>query len=189
MVRFLLISLLCLPCAAQAQEVGLGGSQGAVELLVLDTLMGNPQEADESFLLGASARLHSYTHSTGFEACGQVCHAPDGTPGLLLTTNQSHIGCVVVNRCPTGMLPSGLGIHSHPQGPHYAVNAADEIFLKARHPDTSFQPRQRRPVSRKKGFSPYDYAAGPGYLVDDGLLIFQNGPRTDRVIGIVPPLP
>ena len=182
---FAILAVLCLPAHAQRVSFGDGGRQ--VSVVKLETLIAAPNESDEQFLLRAGLTFRDFTSASGFEACAQLCHSPEGLAGLLITTNSSHIGCAVVDRCPLGMLPSGLTIHSHPQQPNYLVNEADRVFLAARHPEQAIGKRSRRTVSIQAGFSFYDYQWGPGYLVDGNLLRYQEGPKSTRIIGSLPP--
>lgn len=182
---FAILAALCMP--AHAQRVGFGEQGQHVAVIKVGSLIASPGESDERFLLRAGSTFRDFTAVSGFEACAQLCHSPEGLAGLLITTNNSHIGCAVVDRCPLGMLPSGLTVHSHPQQPTYLVNEADRVFLAARHPEQAIGKRSRRTVSTQAGFSLYDYQWGPGYLVDGDLLRYQEGRKSTRIIGSLPP--
>lgn len=178
-----LVILFTLCLASRASEVALDALGRAVSIAQVSTVIGSPDEDDASFLLRQAHVLSEFTRTTGFEACSQICHSPGGAPGLLVTTNRSHIGCVIVDRCPSGMLPSGLSVHSHPHVRSYEVNDVDLVFLKNRAPAKIVRRYERRSLSPEIGFSPSDYLAGPGYLIDDGFLFYQNGPGTMRPLG------
>lgn len=141
-----------------------------------------------AFLLRAAILFRGFTADSGFEACSAICMSPSGQYGVFLITNESHIGCTVVNVCQHGMTATGESIHSHPQQDSFVVNRADKVFAEAR--DDSAIVIARGSILRGSaghGFSETDYEGGPGYLVDGNILRYQKGSGTSRDVGVLPP--
>lgn len=176
-----------LPLAAAAQPVTFGPQGESIMATPVATVVAEPGESDEAFLLRRGKLFRGYTASTGFEACAQVCRAPDGRLGLSVYTSGSHIGCAIINKCPDGMVETGETIHSHPQARAIRSNAADRAFMRARRPGAHVPRYQALGVDHKTRFSHVDYASGPGYLVDGDVMLYQSGPGKVRQVGVIPP--
>lgn len=144
------------------------------------TVVSREAENEQAFLLRAAPVLRDFTASTGFESCAQLCRN-DRRIGLAVYTSGSHIGCMVVNICPRGMMETGETMHSHSSKKSFTPNTADRIFAPFR--------KQRAPKLEVPSpgevaiFSRADYKAGPGYVVDGGVLWYQQGAGTDQKIG------
>ena len=175
-------ALLLVACTglAQGQSVKFGPRGESLPLTQLVTLVSNEGEDKTVFLARAGRFFHNYTQNNGYEACAKICRAADNTKfGLVVTTNQSHIGCLVVSKCPDAT-PVGTGesIHSHPMTGVFQANAADELFRKVTSSNASKLRRQS--YSRVHGdnqskFSDTDRASGPGYLVAAEQLLYFDG--------------
>ena len=128
----------------------------------------------DGFAVRVAYVLRAWTQEHGVEAIGNLCRTPDGTQwGAMLLTIGAHVASPVTNACPTGMLATGVDIHSHPQRQHYRANAVDQIFL-GRLPS--------RPVTtRPDTFSPDDYGH-PGYMVGRVGLHYQHGLQRTRLV-------
>lgn len=148
----------------------------------LQVMTSQAGEEKEAFLLRVASELQTYTANTGFEACGLVGVSTSDQFAVSITTNKSHIGCLPTAKVE-GFVFSSESIHSHPQVTHYRVNQVDVVFLSAQgasvhvnmmdeiHPET---------------FSKPDFAAGRGYLVTEGKLLYQYGAANPiRVVGEV----
>lgn len=183
----LLLFGLVLPAAAWAQSVTFGPQGESIVATPVATVVAEPGESDEAFLLRRGKLFRGYTASTGFEACAQICRAPDGRLGLSVYTSGSQIGCAIINKCPEGMVETGESIHSHPQARAIRSNAADRAFMRARRPGAHVPRYQVLGVEQKSRFSAVDYASGPGYLVDGDVMLYQNGYGKVRQVGVIPP--
>lgn len=172
---------------AMAAKVSFGPRGEKAEVTVLATFEAKPGETDHEFFLRKGMFFRGVTESTGFEACAQICRAPDGRPGMVVSTSNAHIGCAIVETCPVGMTLTRESIHSHPTAAVIKLNDNDRAFLEARPGATRVQRYDRRRLDhRKVEFSPVDYAGGPGYLVHGNVLMYQAGEGTARVIGQIP---
>ncbi len=138
-----------------------------VELGAMDS---TPGETQADFLIRVAQAMDLFSRKTAFEACGVLlASAQKNAWRVRLTTNRSHIACVMVSFDEKGFVPTGLDIHSHPRvvgGTH--VNAQDVL----RNP--AFTCGQHIVVFDEQ-FSGKDLDRGPGYLVSRGRLLFQRG--------------
>lgn len=169
---------------AQSLQVRPGELQGTVEVKALGTLESRESEEKLDFLKRVGRVLHGYTSTTNLEACGVIIERPgqaEGTEGkwvVPLVTQMSHIACAGVITLPHDGQMTGETIHSHPslENGRYVVNQADSKFFQGLH---GKRVRRGQRMSMNKGpgesFSPTDFAAGPGWLVENGQLLFQSG--------------
>lgn len=171
------------PVHAQAQ-IRHGEVQGTLEVRALGTMESRQGEGKIDFLKRVGRVLDEYTGNTNLEACGVLIERPHLGPEdkgkwtVPLVTQMSHIACASVITLPYDGVLSGETIHSHPRPDHgrYQANQADVIFFQG-----LYGKRVRRgqrmtlPASSSSRFSPQDFAAGPGWLVENGQLMHQNG--------------
>lgn len=140
-----------------------------VELGALDSA---PKEIFDDFMVRVAQTMDLFTSKTGHEACGVVMTST--APGanawrVRLTTNRSHIGCVMVMFDEPGFRRVGTDIHSHPRiVGGVAANSQD----LTRRPDFSCG---QNIVIFDETFSEKDMDRGPGYLVSRNRLMFQRG--------------
>lgn len=130
-----------------------------------------------AFLIRISPLLQSHTKETGHEACGVI--ASNGNQySLIATTSYSHIYCLNDSKIvANGFSPIGENIHTHPINSTYLVNKQDRRML-GRFIDLGSQQ-----AKGPKGFSPEDFMAGSGYLIEGNELLYQNSPLEVRLIG------
>jgi hypothetical protein len=145
----------------------------------------NTPQGMDGFAITAGSVLHAWTAAHGVEAIGNLCHTPDGKRwGAVVLTIYAHTSSPITNACPEGMTSTGVTIHSHPQRHRYSVNPVDRLFLRNRAASTiSTWPDK---------FSPDDFAAGPGYMIGQMALHFQDGQghvRTVATMKDIPPAP
>lgn len=171
------------PAHAQAQ-IRPGEIQGTLEVQALGTMESRQGESKVEFLKRVGRVLDQYTANTDQEACGVLIDRPhlgpedEGKWTVPIVTQMSHIACAGVTTLPHDGVLSGETIHSHPRPEHgrYRANDADVAFFQG-----LYGKRVRRgqrmtlPVTHSARFSPQDFAAGPGWLVENGELLYQNG--------------
>lgn len=161
-------------------SINIGGSH--LEGRVLGELTASSAMSMDQFAASISDPISQYTKNTQHEVCAQICKSPQGDWGAIVTTVGSHVMCPITSGCPDGMSATGQGIHSHPTGSTYKINAADKALLLS-------GPFYRLGAKEARGhtdvFSEEDFKAGPGYMVTDkGRLMHQDGPKKVRTIGI-----
>lgn len=124
----------------------------------------NPGESKDDFLVRVATFMHGYSWSTGYESCGIIAEK-DGAYSVVVGTSESPTYCDS-QMIYTGWASTGETIHSHPVT--NGVLDGREVLIHT--------------------FSEGDYAAGPGYLVDHGKLIYQRGKGTESVVADIPNL-
>jgi len=157
-------------------------SGGVVAGKILADITASSGLTKDQFASSVSVPLAQYTRQTQHEACAQICKSSAGDWGATITTVGSHVMCPITGACPSGMTPTGEGIHSHPTGGSYNINDADKVVLLS-------GPFYRLGAKEQRGktdvFSPEDFKSGPGYMVTDkGRLMHQDGPKKVRIISI-----
>lgn len=140
--------------------------------------ISEPGETLENFLMrDVGPALNSFTRETGHEGCGVI--ATDGARfAVRLGSDGVQHGCAIhLADVPTGFTSTREHIHSHPNMPILRLTRRDREW--SAHHWSQSPPRELR-NDGKAGFSPADYAAGPGWLVVSGRLMHQAGPRAIR---------
>lgn len=115
-----------------------------------------------------------YTREHGTEVCGVIARDADGRLGIVLGTTGSPYSCGFSHaNVPDGFVSTGETFHTHP---------------KSRGGKAKLTMVQRRQFGShrvsEKDFSPADYADGPGYVLTNDYLLFQNGPGSRRVVTV-----
>ncbi|HHA2834344.1 TPA: hypothetical protein ACOFCM_003200 [Stenotrophomonas maltophilia] len=130
--------------------------------------------------------LDQHTRESGHEVCGMVAQSADAERfGIRLGTTKGAMTCSMSrSNVPDGMHALNVSIHSHPHTRSVLPTAADVSFY-AENPLSSGRMVKRGRSERVGGayFSSGDYAAGPGYLVAEGQLLYQEGKGTERNLG------
>lgn len=129
--------------------------------------------------------MKSYTHRTGWEACGLIASNNHGRYGVVLGSNHSQIGCLAGEAgLPNNMIWTGKTLHSHPEDNILKMEPNDRKYAKATH---TADPYANFFDGSPNGFSHADFSGGPGYLVTKNSLLYQNGrpTRYPKVIGSV----
>lgn len=149
---------------------------GEIRYAALFEDTSRPAETQDAFVRRIAPRLAAFSQKTGMEACGVIAQQDDQW-GIVVGTNHSHIVCMnFPDKVPAGMAATGVTLHSHPQGRHYKVNAADRMVLGKL---TALNTQAER---GPKGFSAADFTSGPGYLVEGDQVFFQAGPKNIRSV-------
>ena len=169
---------------AQSIHVRVPETQGIMEVKALGTLESREGEEKVDFLKRVGRLMESYTSSTQHEACGIIIertardHTAEGKWVVPMVTQMSHIACAAVTTIPYDGTATGETIHTHPtfENDRYVVNQSDVKFLYGLHAKR-VQRGQRMSIKRSGGpaFSSTDFQGGPGWVVDQGQLLFQNG--------------
>lgn len=148
--------------------------------------VSEPGEALEDFMLRLAPVLDRHTRQSGHEVCGMVAQSTDSERfGVRLGTTKGAMTCSMLrSNVPAGMRALNLSIHSHPHTRSVMPTAADVSYY-AENPLISGRMIKRGRTERVGGayFSNGDYAAGPGYLVAEGQLLYQEGRGTERNLG------
>ena len=169
---------------AQPVNVRPAEIQGALEIKALGTLESRDGENKVDFLKRVGRVLDGYTATTQLEACGVIIErsnkeeATEGKWVVPMVTQMSHIACAAVITLPHDGIMTGETIHSHPafENGRYVANQADVKFFQGLH-GKRIRRGQRMTLNQKgePTFSSTDFAGGPGWLVEQGQLLFQNG--------------
>ena len=172
-ILFLALALLA-STANAANAAELTNEQQRMRVDVLTELRADTLK---DLLTQAATYQREFTDRTGFEACGAIAQDDDGHMGIVITTNNAHMGCLNYHdRVPAGMRSTGLTIHTHGRDRTFRLNEADQLFVGIPRDHTA-RGYNTEAVNR---FSDGDYKGGAGYLATDAGVIFQNGKGTDR---------
>lgn len=165
------VSLLPLPApAAPPQPVG--------------EFVSEPGEALGDFTLRLAPALDQHTRESGHEVCGMVA-ADSDRYGVRLGTTKGAMTCSMSrSNVPDGMRALKISVHSHPHTRSVFPTSADVSFY-AENPMVSGRMVKRGRPEKVGGayFSHGDYASGPGYLVAEGQVLYQDGKGTERNLG------
>ncbi|EKT4083266.1 hypothetical protein [Stenotrophomonas maltophilia] len=149
-------------------------------------IVSEPGEALSDFMQRIAPVLDRHTRESGHEVCGMVAQSADAERfGVRLGTTKGAMTCSMSrSNVPDGMHALNVSIHSHPHTRSVLPTAADVSFY-AENPLSSGRMVKRGRSERVGGayFSSGDYAAGPGYLVAEGQLLYQEGKGTERNLG------
>ena len=87
---------------------------GVISYKALFEMHSEAGESMDAFAMRVAPRLRAFSDETHFEACGVIAVAADGRFGVIVGTNESHIGCVNAHELiPEGMTSTQQTIHSH----------------------------------------------------------------------------
>ena len=152
-----------------------------------ETLVSQENETLDEFVLRIAPLVRDRTRDTGWELCGVLAQGANGTHGIVLTSSQSSIGCVLrAQLVPDGMIASGLSLHSHPtaESKRLGITAMDrQLAAHTGHASASGGVMASQPKRRRDGFSTQDMQTGPGYLVLSKEVLFQQGFGTAKRVG------
>lgn len=143
----------------------------------IDAVMSRPGETKEAYLLRAGSALAAYTSRTGFVGCGRIWANPESNAwGVQLTSNHSHVGCVLTSETVghDGWNPVEM-IQSRSSKASFVVSRSDRLFL---HEEAGVGETWHNDEPSRQ-----DLPAGPGYVVSQGRLLYQDGPDSVREIG------
>ncbi|WP_288431778.1 hypothetical protein [uncultured Stenotrophomonas sp.] len=174
------------PAWAHGGSVPPTGKEPSWKGVHLAEIVSEPEEALETFMLRLAPVLDRHTRESGHEVCGMVAQSADAERfGVRLGTTKGAMTCSMSrSNVPDGMHALNVSIHSHPHTRSVLPTAADVSFY-AESPLSSGRMVKRGRSERVGGayFSSGDYAAGPGYLVAEGQLLYQEGKGTERNLG------
>ncbi|WP_243043053.1 hypothetical protein [Dyella sedimenti] len=144
-------------------------------------------------MLRVAEALKTWMDDTGTEACGPIAQAKDGKYFVQLATEKAQTVCLRAIMMPDSMADTGGDIHSHPVAKNggYTVRLTTQDFValealgRVKLVDDMRRMNIRTLPLEPDTFSPNGYAAGPGYLVVKGQLLYQHGEGTARVNGAI----
>lgn len=174
----LVLTLLSFSSTAQTVVFGKQGEQAMATRLV--TLTSHDGEDKTAFLGRVGRFLTNFTQNNKVEGCAAICRTPDSSRwGVVTYTNQSVLACIVVTTCPDGMENTNVAIHSHPEIGSYNLSRTDKAFMRAR--NDALKNSNVFNIRTYGGFSHFDKHHGPGYLVEDGQLLYFDGSSTSNL--------
>jgi len=139
-----------------------------------------PGESKEAFLQRYAVFLDGWTGQNGVEACGVIAEK-DGAYSVITQTVDSQVECSS-NAIYSGWASTGETIHSHPP-----ADPDGWLRLNAKTIEVSgdLLGGRTQVAVLPKTFSPGDIAAGPGYLVCSGELLYQSGDGTAKAVASI----
>lgn len=156
------------PLMSNALE--LGDAQQKAPFLELGAMDSAPGESFDDYIVRVAQAMDAFTKQTNHEVCGVILVNEQGDAWRVrLTTNRSHISCVMVTFDEPGYKRLGPDIHSHPRVPGGIAANSQDIERNPR-----FACGQTMVVFDET-FSEKDLSRGPGYLVSRNRLLFQRG--------------
>ena len=123
--------------------------------------------------------MANYTNDTNWEVCSPIGVNENGDYAVSLISSGSSLGCIIyLENLPEGFAHTGMSVHSHPGVKNVIPNDMDKKIA-------SFHGRRlaNRVRNQSEGFSPDDFAAGPGYLITPTQVLHQEGFKTVRRVG------
>lgn len=138
-----------------------------------------PRESLDSFITRVAEVGQFQMDRFNAEVCGQITRKGD-VYGIVLQTNGSQILCYSdkANVLPGHEL-TGMTFHTHPPADADGIMRFTEETKRTAHLTGMGGINAQRVAP---GFSGIDYDGGPGYVLEDGSLLFQEGRGTDRVV-------
>lgn len=179
MFRALLVIVLFATFPALANQLVFGHRGESLPVTHLATFQADPGESERDFVLRVGSFLDRYTRNNGFEACASLV-INDGKLTARVSTSNSQVGCLIT--IMEGDEPVGRGIHSHPEAGILRLSANDNVFLRGNGGNRNGRVST---VRRTAGPSKTDRAGGPGYLVENGMVVFYTPHGQDEVVGPV----
>lgn len=182
-----LLLFFCLTVDAAAATLRFGQRGETLPVFKVTTFYSQEGETLDAFALRMGVWFRNFTTTSGYEACGLIfaSSTEEGKWALPIFTNNSQIGCAMPETTLEGYALTKETIHSHPVEKMVEPNANDRIFLQGQSDRFHVERRQRRNVDPRT-FSNTDFAGGPGYLVTDGKVLYQAGPKSVREVGVLP---
>lgn len=140
---------------------------------IVGEFTSQPGESKDAFVTRVAKPLLAWTVANEMEACGAIAEK-DGLYSIILTTQNSQLRCdaIAVYRGWTFIQET---LHSHVQKLRITITARTAALSKGRNMEGDL-------FRIQDGYSPADYKAGAGYLVNNGQLLYQHGKGTQRVV-------
>lgn len=141
-------------------------------------------ETKDAFVYRVATFMNGWTHYNGVEACGFLLQRGESY-AVVVGTSDSQIHCDNTFG-KKDYENTGVTIHTHP-----TPRADGKIKLTDRSRKFlggAYDGRNFFAIERKQ-FSKGDYAAGAGYLVTEGVLLYQEGVGTRKVVADLPAVP
>ena len=133
-----------------------------------------PAASVDDWIISIAPIAEAYTREHGVEVCGVIARAVDGRLGIVLGSTGSPYSCGFSHaNVPDGFISTGETFHTHPE----SHGGKAKLTMAQRRQFGSHR------IS-EKDFSPADYADGPGYVLTNEYLLYQNGPDTRRVVTV-----
>lgn len=139
-------------------------------------------ETYHDFVMRIGRFMNGWTKSSHAEMCG-ILSEKEGQYFVILGTIGSQLSCTT-NTIVVGSKPTGDTIHSHP-----ALDPLGRIKItdQTRHIEGERVPPMSYMQVNTNIFSKGDYDSGPGFLIAEDMVKYQNGRGTMKVIGKLPP--
>lgn len=150
---------------------------GRLPFAPIAVLHQTKDETKEQFVVRVGRELLNFSTITNYEGCGGLAIKAADLHSVSLFTNLSHKGCVILStNVMSDYKATAAHIHSHPVKGSVVFNRIDELFVRGKI-------EAGRVVDIKvEDFSENDYSIGPGWVVADGKLMWQNGKGTEKII-------
>ena len=170
------------PAVASITRVNSPG-YGVIPYKALFELHSVEGETMDEFALRISPRLREFSDATRFEACGAIGKSADGRFGVIIATNESHIGCVSSQDIlPEGMTAANQTIHSHGKNESVVMNKTDQALFGKDLDQHGFGYKTGRGLQKKRisgqgihEFSRADLTGDDGYLaVGEGKVLHHT---------------
>lgn len=147
-------------------------------------------ESLDAFALRIGPLLRAYSDETRYEACGAIGQVPGGRYGVIIATNESHIGCISSNDIlPEGMDATGQTIHSHGKNESCVANKTDIALFGKDLGKHGIGYNTGRPMAFMKingqginEFSDLDLDGEDGYLAAEGGKVLHHTNGKVRVL-------
>ncbi|WP_303636565.1 hypothetical protein [Stenotrophomonas tuberculopleuritidis] len=179
MQRFIFMVLALLACGQAWAHGGSSPKPVSAKAWPVATYTSELGEAKEAFLLRIAPEIAAWTEENQAEACAFVAKAKgEDRWGLKVITLRSQFECVFAyGVAPEGMETTSETFHSHPptsKGGYIKLTEATRAAAVALG-DASLRGVREMRIENGGEFSERDFDAGPGYLITNGRLLFQNG--------------
>ena len=181
MTRFLVLSFIVflsgMAVASDRNRSGYAQAGSRGEQVFVSEMHTISAPTEKALVLKATDWMRNFTKSSSYEACANICRSPtSGEFSAILSSSHSQIGCGISrDRCPEGFVPVDRTVHSHPMsGNSLVLNDQDRQFMRVRVPGRHV-PQNLRFRADPRVFSKDDFDAGPGYLITEDEVLFQDG--------------
>lgn len=138
---------------------------------VLSYHESNEDTPIDMFVMEHAQHMQRLTDELGVEVCGMIT-ASGSKLGLVVSTSHSELFCESIHVI-SGHQPLNITVHTHP-----TPNSAGVLKLSRK---TSQLVGQTHVRVKRRAFSTGDIAAGAGYLITEGVVLFQDGVSTRQV--------
>ena len=166
--------------AAILLAISFSASAESVDQGIIGRFESNDAESYYQFATRVGRFLSAWTSSSSAEGCGNITESK-GRFYVIIQTQNSQLSCES-SYMVSGTNLTGDTIHSHPDyGTGSIVKLTDSTRKAAKNAGVNLDSINSIKV-KTKNYSNSDYEQGKGFLVTDGVLMYQNGRGTEKVI-------